>query len=125
MVTVQVTNTGDRPVQVGSHYHFFEVNPALVFDRPASLGCHLDVPAGTAVRFEPGDMHEVQLVAYGGARRVHGFRGKVNGVIEQPPGTHANGGGVGQQQSTSSPGHAEASASEAHAGNPQHRGGVA
>jgi urease subunit gamma/beta len=72
-VTVTVRNTGDRPVQVGSHYHFFEVNRALAFDRAAGFGMHLDIPAGTAVRFEPGDEHEVGLVAFGGERVVHGL----------------------------------------------------
>jgi urease subunit beta len=81
--TVQVTvaNTGDRPVQVGSHYHFFEVNDALVFDRAAALGFRLNIPAGTAVRFEPGDTRAVELVAYAGARRVVGFLGRVNGDL--------------------------------------------
>ena len=70
--TLQVTNTGDRPVQVGSHFHFFEVNRALVFDRQAAYGMRLDLPAGTAVRFEPGDIKTVQLVALGGLRQVYG-----------------------------------------------------
>ncbi|MFB0922813.1 MAG: urease subunit beta [Alphaproteobacteria bacterium] len=77
-----VANTGDRPVQVGSHYHFFEVNAALEFDRAAARGFRLDIPAGTAVRFEPGQSREVALVAYGGARRVVGFNGAVNGALE-------------------------------------------
>ena len=77
-----VANTGDRPVQVGSHYHFFEVNAALEFDRAAARGFRLDIPAGTAVRFEPGQSREVALVAYGGARRVFGFNGAVNGAPE-------------------------------------------
>jgi urease subunit beta len=77
-----VANTGDRPVQVGSHYHFFEVNAALEFDRAAARGFRLDIPAGTAVRFEPGQSREVALVAYGGARRVFGFNGAVNGALE-------------------------------------------
>jgi urease subunit gamma/beta len=72
-VTVVVKNTGDRPVQVGSHYHFFEVNRALMFDRARSFGMRLDIPAGTAVRFEPGEEKEVQLVAFGGQREVHGL----------------------------------------------------
>ena len=80
-VTLTVANTGDRPIQVGSHYHFFETNPALQFDRAKARGCRLDIPAGTAVRFEPGQTREVQLVAYAGARRVVGFRGKVNGSL--------------------------------------------
>ena len=76
-----VANTGDRPIQVGSHYHFFETNPALQFDRAKARGCRLDIPAGTAVRFEPGQSREIQLVAYAGARRVVGFRGQVNGSL--------------------------------------------
>jgi len=77
-----VANTGDRPVQVGSHYHFHEVNGALEFDRDAAKGFRLDIPAGTAVRFEPGQSREVALVAYVGDRRVFGFNGAVNGVLE-------------------------------------------
>ncbi|MEH6755027.1 MAG: urease subunit beta [Alphaproteobacteria bacterium] len=77
-----VANTGDRPVQVGSHYHFHEVNGALEFDRDAAKGFRLDIPAGTAVRFEPGQSREVALVAYAGDRRVFGFNGAVNGVLE-------------------------------------------
>ena len=80
-VTVAVVNTGDRPVQVGSHYHFAEANPALTFDRDAARGFRLDIPAGTAVRFEPGQAREVQLVALAGARRVFGFRGEVMGDL--------------------------------------------
>ena len=80
-VTLTVSNTGDRPVQVGSHYHFFEVNAALDFDRPAARGYRLDIPAGTAVRFEPGQSREVTLVRYGGAGQVHGFNGAVNGPL--------------------------------------------
>jgi urease subunit beta len=80
-VTLTVANTGDRPIQVGSHYHFFETNPALNFDRDKARGCRLDIPAGTAVRFEPGQTREVQLVPYAGARRVVGFRGQVNGKV--------------------------------------------
>ena len=80
-ITLIVANTGDRPIQVGSHYHFFEANPALQFDREKARGCRLDIPAGTAVRFEPGQSREVQLVAYAGARRVVGFRGQVNGSL--------------------------------------------
>jgi urease subunit beta len=78
--TVAVANTGDRPVQVGSHYHFFEANRALAFDREAAFGMRLDIPAGTAVRFEPGDEREVDLVAYGGKRRVSGLSGLVDGA---------------------------------------------
>ena len=80
-VTLTVANTGDRPIQVGSHYHFFETNPALQFDRGKARGYRLDIPAGTAVRFEPGQSREVQLVAYAGARRVVGFRGQINGSL--------------------------------------------
>ena len=80
-VTVSVANTGDRPIQVGSHYHFFETNGALHFDRDKARGFRLDIPAGTAVRFEPGQTREVRLVAYAGARRVFGFNGKVNGKL--------------------------------------------
>jgi urease subunit beta len=78
---VSVSNTGDRPVQVGSHYHFFEVNPALVFDRALARGFRLDIPAGTAVRFEPGQTREVSLVRYAGDGRVYGFRGDVMGAL--------------------------------------------
>ncbi len=80
-VTVRVANTGDRPIQVGSHYHFFETNAALRFDRPRTRGFRLDIPAGTAVRFEPGQEREVTLVPYGGARIVHGFKGRVGGKL--------------------------------------------
>ena len=80
-VTVEVTNTGDRPIQVGSHYHFFEVNDALAFDRAAARGFRLDIAAGTAVRFEPGQSRTVQLVALDGARTVYGFQGKVMGKL--------------------------------------------
>ncbi len=80
-VTVTVANTGDRPIQVGSHYHFFETNSALQFDRAAARGFRLDIPAGTATRFEPGQTREVRLVAYAGARRVVGFNGKINGSL--------------------------------------------
>ena len=81
-VKVTVANSGDRPIQVGSHYHFFETNPALQFDRAKAHGFRLDIPAGTAVRFEPGQTREVQLVAYGGARKVFGFQGKVDGALD-------------------------------------------
>lgn len=81
-LTLTVANRGDRPVQVGSHYHFAEVNPALDFDRAKARGFRLDIPAGSAVRFEPGQSHEVTLVAYQGARRVHGFDGQVMGPID-------------------------------------------
>ena len=79
-VTVEVANTGDRPVQVGSHYHFAETNTALEFDRAAARGMRLDIPAGTAVRFEPGQRREVQLVPYRGERRVVGFNGTTMGT---------------------------------------------
>jgi urease subunit beta len=81
-VSVSVANHGDRPVQVGSHYHFYEVNDALVFEREPTLGFRLDIPAGTAVRFEPGQSRTVQLVAYAGKREVYGFQGKVMGALE-------------------------------------------
>ncbi len=80
-VMVTVANTGDRPIQVGSHYHFYETNRALAFDREKARGFRLDIPAGTAVRFEPGQTRDVRLVAYAGARRVFGFNGKVNGKL--------------------------------------------
>jgi urease subunit beta len=78
---VEVANSGDRPIQVGSHYHFFETNPALVFDRAAARGMRLDIPAGTAVRFEPGQTRAVTLTPFRGARTVYGFRGDVMGKI--------------------------------------------
>ncbi len=80
-VTLSVANTGDRPIQVGSHYHFFETNAALTFPRELSRGFRLNIPAGTAVRFEPGQTREVELVAYAGARRVFGFNGKIMGAL--------------------------------------------
>lgn len=80
-VTLTVANTGDRPIQVGSHYHFFETNPALKFDRKKARGMRLDIAAGTAVRFEPGQSREVTLVALGGKRMVYGFRGDVMGKL--------------------------------------------
>ena len=81
VTTLRVSNTGDRPIQVGSHYHFFEVNSALTFDREAARGQHLNIPAGTAVRFEPGEEKPVSLIPYGGARYVAGFRGEINGPL--------------------------------------------
>jgi urease subunit beta len=81
-VTLTVANAGDRPVQVGSHYHFFETNAALQFDRAKARGMRLDIPAGTAVRFEPGQTREVTLVPYRGARRVFGFNQKVMGLLD-------------------------------------------
>ena len=80
-ITLMVANTGDRPIQVGSHYHFAEVNPALAFDRQAAHGMRLDIAAGTAVRFEPGQRREIRLVPYGGNRRVYGFNAKVMGDL--------------------------------------------
>ena len=80
--TVKVSNSGDRPVQVGSHYHFFEANKALIFDREITLGMRLDIPAGTAIRFEPGDTTDVKLVPYTGLRIVHGFNSLVNGSLD-------------------------------------------
>ncbi|MEL6747328.1 MAG: urease subunit beta [Pseudomonadota bacterium] len=80
-LTIEVANTGDRPIQVGSHYHFFETNPALDFDRTAARGFRLDIPAGTAVRFEPGQSRSVTLVALTGARQVYGFRQAVMGSV--------------------------------------------
>ncbi len=81
-LVVEVSNSGDRPIQVGSHYHFYETNEALRFDRERTRGFRLDIPAGTAVRFEPGQTRTVALVAYGGKRVVHGFNGKVNGPLQ-------------------------------------------
>lgn len=80
-IVLMVANTGDRPVQVGSHYHFAETNPGLSFDRTAAQGMRLDIAAGTAVRFEPGQSREVRLVPYGGDRNVYGFNGKVMGPL--------------------------------------------
>ena len=82
-VTVKVANSGDRPIQVGSHYHFYETNTALVFDRLATRGFRLNIPAGTAVRFEPGQERTVELVAFAGARKVYGFLGRVMGPLER------------------------------------------
>jgi urease subunit beta len=84
-VILTVANTGDRPVQVGSHYHFFEVNPALSFDRARARGRRLDIPSGTAIRFEPGQSRDIQLVPYAGTRRVVGFRGEIMGALDTPP----------------------------------------
>jgi urease subunit beta len=81
-LTLTVANTGDRPVQVGSHYHFYESNEALAFDREAARGFRLDIPAGTAVRFEPGQSRDVTLVAYAGKRIVIGFNAKIQGKLE-------------------------------------------
>jgi urease subunit beta len=82
-VTLQVTNSGDRPIQVGSHYHFFETNEALKFERKKSYGFRLNIAAGTAVRFEPGQTRTVELVALAGDRKVYGFSGKVNGALKK------------------------------------------
>ncbi|MFO8238583.1 MAG: urease subunit beta [Prochlorococcaceae cyanobacterium] len=82
VTTVEVANTGDRPVQVGSHFHFHEANGALEFDREATRGLRLDIPAGTAIRFEPGDSRSVNLVPFAGGRRVVGFNGLVNGPLD-------------------------------------------
>jgi urease subunit beta len=81
-ITLTVANTGDRPIQVGSHYHFFETNPALAFHRAKARGFRLNIAAGTAVRFEPGQERTVELVAYAGARNVYGFRGAVMGPLD-------------------------------------------
>jgi urease subunit beta len=80
-IQLMVANKGDRPIQVGSHYHFYEANPALEFDREASRGMRLDIPAGTAVRFEPGQRREVQLVTYAGQQMVYGFNQKIMGAL--------------------------------------------
>ncbi|TXH62062.1 MAG: urease subunit beta [Thiothrix sp.] len=80
-VTLIVANTGDRPIQVGSHYHFFETNSALAFERDQTRGFRLNIPAGTAVRFEPGQTREVELVAFAGTREVYGFQGKIMGKL--------------------------------------------
>ena len=79
---ITVTNAGDRPIQVGSHYHFYEVNSSLLFDRPATKGKRLDIPAGTAVRFEPGQSREINLIDYQGDRRVYGFNSKIQGSLD-------------------------------------------
>ena len=82
-VTLSVANSGDRPIQVGSHYHFYETNPALKFDRKKARGMRLDIPAGTAVRFEPGQTREVNLVALAGTRTVYGFRQEIMGKLQK------------------------------------------
>ena len=81
-VTVEVANTGDRPIQVGSHYHFFETNESLAFDRAVARGMRLNIAAGTAVRFEPGQTRTVELVDYAGERKVYGFQGKIQGTLK-------------------------------------------
>ena len=82
MLRINVANGGDRPIQVGSHYHFYETNTALLFERESARGFRLNIPAGTAVRFEPGQAREVELVEYAGLRRVYGFQGKVMGALD-------------------------------------------
>lgn len=82
-IRIEVANTGDRPVQVGSHYHFYETNPALDFDRNRARGCRLDIAAGTAVRFEPGQIREVRLIPFAGLRKVYGFRQQIMGDLEK------------------------------------------
>ncbi len=89
VVEVEVANSGDRPIQVGSHYHFFETNPALKFDREAARGRRLDIAAGTAVRFEPGQSRRVTLVELAGARIVYGFRGELMGALDGEGGSDA------------------------------------
>ena len=84
VVTVSVNNTGDRPVQVGSHYHFYETNRQLVFDRVKAYGMRLDLPSGTSARFEPGEVKEVRLVPYGGRREIYGFNALVMGRLDDP-----------------------------------------
>ena len=84
-ITLSVANGGDRPIQVGSHFHFYEVNAALDFDREQARGMRLDIPAGTAVRFEPGDTREVTLVALAGTREVYGFNAKIEGALDAKP----------------------------------------
>ena len=79
-----VANSGDRPIQIGSHYHFYETNPALIFERDQTRGYRLDVPAGTAIRFEPGQERTITLVAYAGSREIYGFRQEVMGKLEEP-----------------------------------------
>ena len=88
-ITLLVANTGDRPIQVGSHYHFYETNPALRFERDKARGFRLDIAAGTAVRFEPGQTREIQLVPLRGGREVYGFRGEVMGKLDGKSGTKA------------------------------------
>jgi len=80
--TITVSNSGDRPIQIGSHYHFFEANQALIFDRETALGMRLNIPAGTAIRFEPGDTTEVKLVSYSGLRKAVGFNSFINGSLD-------------------------------------------
>jgi urease subunit beta len=84
-ISLKVANTGDRPIQVGSHYHFTETNAALAFDREAALGCRLDIPAGTAVRFEPGQTREIWLIPYAGSRLIYGFNKAIMGALPHIP----------------------------------------
>ena len=84
VTTLTVANSGDRPIQVGSHFHFYEVNRALLFDRAAARGTRLDIPAGTAVRFEPGDRRSVNLIPLAGSRQVYGFNGLIDGHLDLP-----------------------------------------
>ncbi|RUM54074.1 MAG: urease subunit beta [Methylococcus sp.] len=83
-IELTVANSGDRPIQIGSHYHFYETNPALIFERDQTRGYRLDVPAGTAIRFEPGQERTITLVAYAGSREIYGFRQEVMGKLEEP-----------------------------------------
>ena len=82
VISISVSNSGDRPIQVGSHYHFFETNKALIFNREITLGMRLDIPAGTSIRFEPGDTTEVKLLSYSGYRNVFGFNALINGPLD-------------------------------------------
>jgi len=84
VLSVSVANHGDRPIQIGSHYHFFEANEALAFERDSTLGYRLNIAAGTAIRFEPGQSRTVELVSFGGTKTIYGFQGKVMGAVEQP-----------------------------------------
>ena len=84
VVTIRVNNRGDRPIQVGAHYHFFETNRELVFDREKAYGMRLDLPSGSSARFEPGDVKDVRLIPYAGRREVHGFNGLVMGRLDDP-----------------------------------------
>ena len=84
-ITIKVANTGDRPIQIGSHYHFYETNNGLSFDREATRGFRPNIPAGTAIRFEPGQEREIELVEYAGDRHVYGFNGKIMGPLEDKP----------------------------------------
>ncbi len=82
VITLKAANSGDRPIQIGSHYHFYETNRALIFERDRAKGMHLDIPAGTSIRFEPGDQKEINLVAYVGSREIYGFNALVEGKLE-------------------------------------------